>query len=388
MKKEISHWSTVLDIIEAALIRDAEKVRNYSALLAERLEEAGEGTVAARVRRILDSRPMSRTLNGSSSSVLSPAQTAFAPVDPESRNAFVDEVLLSSVEAPVLGPSAYAEINRFIRLQSHADNFVREGIPIPRSLLLYGPPGCGKSTTAKFVAKELGLPLFTVRLDAVMSSFLGTTAKNLRAVFEHAARRAAVLLLDEFDALAKMRDDANEIGELKRIVNSLIQNIDMFPRLYVIAATNHEHLLDPAIWRRFDVVIQLTLPGPDERTALLKHFLQSNEIASSDLHWIVLMTEGSSGSDLEQMTVRSRQEKLLAPETPLIQLLVREIWNHIDGEKSAIDRQSEGKSGLVRFIDSRTGKKIPAKTMEVLTGISDSTVARIRRIKGDVTIHG
>jgi MoxR-like ATPase len=388
MKKEISHWSTVLDIIEAALTRDPEKVRNYSALLAEHLDEAGEKSVAARIRRILDSRPMSRAVNGGNSSVLSPAQTAFAPVDPESRSPFVDEILLDSIEAPILGPSKYAEISRFIRLQSHADSFVREGIPTPRSLLLYGPPGCGKSTTAKFVAKELGLPLFTVRLDAVMSSFLGTTAKNLRAVFEHAARRAAVLLIDEFDALAKMRDDANEVGELKRIVNSLIQNMDMFPRLYVIAATNHEHLLDPAIWRRFDVVSQLTLPGSDERMALLRQFLKSEEIAASDLHWVVLMTEGCSGSDLEQMAVRSRQEKVLAPETPLIQLLVREVWSHIDGEKSAFDRESEGRTGLVRFIDSRTGKKIPAKTMEALTGISDSTVARIRRLKGDVTIHG
>src|SRR5439155_16348022 len=207
MKKDFSHWSTVLDIIEAALLRDAEKARNYSSLLADRLESAGEEAVAARIRRILNSKQMPRALNGSNSSTLSPAQTAFAPVDPESRSAFVDEVNPTVDETPVLNPLVATEINRFVHLQHLADDFVREGIPAPRSLLLYGPPGCGKSTTARYVARELGLPLFIFRLDAVISSYLGTTAKNLRMVFEHAARKGAVLFLDEFDALAKMRDD-------------------------------------------------------------------------------------------------------------------------------------------------------------------------------------
>lgn len=388
MKKDFSHWSTVLDIIEAALLRDAEKARNYSSLLADRLESAGEEAVAARIRRILNSKQTPRALNGSNSSVLSPAQTAFAPVDPESRSAFVDEVNPTVDETPVLNPLVATEINRFVHLQHLADDFVREGIPTPRSLLLYGPPGCGKSTTARYVARELGLPLFTVRLDAVISSYLGTTAKNLRMVFEHAARKGAVLFLEEFDALAKMRDDTNEVGELKRIVNSLIQNIDAFPRLYVIAATNHEHLLDPAIWRRFDIVVQLSLPEPDERLMLLSQFLKSSEVDKSDLQWVVLMTEGCSGSDLQQIAVRSRQEKILLPTIPLIQLLVKEIWRYREGDKSMFGRQGEDKSALVSFIDKQTDKKIPAKTVEVLTGISDSTVARIRRSKGEIATHG
>ncbi|SRR6266487_446109 len=388
MKKENAYWSTILDIIEAALMRDTEKVRNYSALLADRLDANEEKVVANRIRRILESRPITRTPNGDGTLALSPAHLASAPVDPESRSAFVDESFSTSAEAPVLNFLAATEITRFIQLQRHVDNFVREGIPAPRSLLMYGPPGCGKSTTAKFIAKELRLPLFTVRLDAVMSSFLGTTAKNLRTVFEHAARRAAVLFIDEFDALAKMRDDTNEVGELKRIVNSLIQNIDAFPRLYVIAATNHEHLLDPAIWRRFDVVIQLSLPEPEERLILLEQFLKSAEIEKSDLQWIVLMTEGCSGSDLEQITVRSRQEKILNPDVPLIHLLIREVWRRIEGGKPTFDSIGEDRSALVRFIDNHTDKKIPAKTIEALTGIPDSTVARMRRTKGETIIHG
>ncbi len=319
--------------------------------------------------------------------MISPAQTAFAPVDPESRSSFIDESKSVLDKPPVLNSLAFAEINRFIQLQHHADLFVREGIPTPRSLLLYGPPGCGKSTTAQFVAHELGLPLLTVRLDAVMSSFLGTTAKNLRIVFEHAARRAAVLFLDEFDALAKMRDDSNEIGEIKRLVNSLIQNLDAFPRLYVIAATNHEHLLDPAIWRRFDFVVHLQLPSSDERMILLRQFLAQTEIEESDLRWIAIMTEGCTGGDLEQIAIRTRQENVLSTDVPAIHLLVKEVWWRMEGSKLTSKPSVEDKATLVTFIDNRTHGKIPARTIEMLTGISDSTVARIRRTKGETITH-
>ncbi len=387
MKKESSQWATVLVIIEAGLAKDTDKVRNYALLLADRLEEDGDKALATRVRRILDTSQAQRAPGGSAAS-LSPAQATFAPVDPESRSAFVDEIKPTVEEPPILNQRVFHEIGRFIQLQRYTDQFVREGIPAPRSLLLYGPPGCGKTTTAQYVAKKLGLPLFIVRLDAVMSSFLGTTAKNLRMVFEHAARRAAVLFLDEFDALAKMRDDSNEVGEIKRIVNSLIQNMDAFPRLYVIAATNHEHLLDPAIWRRFDVVINLSLPELEERMALLHQFLGPQEIDENNLRWIAIMTEGCSGSDIAQMAIRTRQEKALTPDASPLYLLVREAWRRLDENKPTTNMPTEDKSVLVRFIDSRTNGKVPAKTMEEMTGISDSTVARIRRVKGDTPLHG
>src|SRR6266516_1144193 len=387
MKKQMSHWATVLDLIEAGLSRDVDKTRNYAALLADRLQEVGETAVAARIRRILESTQISKRAGGNTSSIISPAQTAFAPVDPESRSSFIDESKPLLDRPPVLNPPVFAEINRFIQLQRHADHFVREGIPMPRSILLYGPPGCGKSTTAQFVAHELGLPLLTVRLDAVMSSFLGTTAKNLRTVFEHASHRSAVLFLDEFDALAKMRDDSNEIGEIKRLVNSLIQNLDAFPRLYVIAATYQEHLLDSAIWRRFDFVVHLQLPSSDERMTLLRQFLSQTGIEESDLRWIATMTEGCSGGDLEQIAIRTRQENLLSPDVPAIHLLVREVWWRMEGSKLTSKHPVEDRSTLITFIDSRTHGKIPARTIEMLTGIPDSTVARIRRAKGETITY-
>ncbi len=339
MKKQISHWATVLDIIEAGLSRDVDKTRNYAALLADRLQEVGETAVAARIRRILESTQISKRAGGNTSSIISPAQTAFAPVDPESRSSFIDESKPLLDRPPVLNPPVFAEINRFIQLQRHADHFVREGIPMPRSILLYGPPGCGN------------------------------------------------LFLDEFDALAKMRDDSNEIGEIKRIVNSLIQNLDAFPRLYVIAATNHEHLLDSAIWRRFDFVVHLQLPSSDERMTLLRQFLSQTGIEESDLRWIATMTEGCSGGDLEQIAIRTRQENVLSPDVPAIHLLVREVWWRMEGSKLTSKHPVEDRSTLITFIDSRTHGKIPARTIEMLTGIPDSTVARIRRAKGETITY-
>jgi len=159
---------------------------------------------------------------------------------------------------------------------------IKANLDISNSLLLYGPPGCGKTTTAQYIAHELRLPLITVRLDGLISSLLGSTAKNMRKIFEFAARQECVLFLDEFDVVAKLRDDKNELGELKRVVNSLIQNIDSLnPNSVLIAATNHHELLDSAIWRRFSRVIKLDLPNREE---IYQYILLSFTSFTSDFH--------------------------------------------------------------------------------------------------------
>ena len=388
MKKPSSHWATVLDIIEAGLNRDAEKARNYSALLADRLEATGEPLVAARIRRALALQQPPKLENHRPSAALTPAHLASGPVDPESRSALVDELLPQEEEPLVLDPEAAAEVRRFIELQRHSDQFLAQEIAVPRTLLLYGPPGVGKSVTARQIAHELDLPLSVVRLDAVISSYLGTTAKNLRTVFEHAARRGGILFLDEFDALAKMRDDTNEVGELKRIVNSLIQNIDSFPGLYVIAATNHEQLLDPAIWRRFDVVIGLASPGLEERAVLLRAFLNHEQMDEQVVRSIAMIADGCTGADLEQVVLRARQERILLSADTLAPLLVREIWRRQERSAVRVRRAADEKADLIRFIDARTSGRLTARTLEDLTGVSDSTIARIRRTEGEAAAHG
>ena len=118
-------------------------------------------------------------------------------------------------------------------------------------ILLCGPPSCGKTLTAEVIASELGRPFAIVRTDSVVSSFLGETAANLRKVFDFATAAPMVVLLDEFDALGKEREDASEHGELLRVVNAVLQMLDAYDgRSLIIAATNHEGMLDSAVWRQ------------------------------------------------------------------------------------------------------------------------------------------
>ncbi|KOO11114.1 AAA family ATPase, partial [Vibrio xuii] len=135
--------------------------------------------------------------------------------------------------------------------REYNDALLSEGLQPTKSIIFQGPPGVGKTLSARWLANQLDLPLLTLDLATVMSSFLGKTGSNVRAVLEHAMSFPCVLLLDEFDAIAKRRDDDRELGELKRLVTVLLQTIDEWPATsLLIAATNHGELLDPAIWRR------------------------------------------------------------------------------------------------------------------------------------------
>lgn len=166
------------------------------------------------------------------------------------------------------------------RLQGLADEVAHwpaldaAGVPRRTRVLLYGPPGCGKTSLAGALANQLGWPLVTTRVDTLMSSYLGETASNLRNLFDFAASAPAIVLLDEFDSIGKLRDDPTDHGELRRIVNSVLQLIDRHqgPSI-VIAATNNPSVLDTALWRRFDEVINVPLPDARQVRLLLGRLL-------------------------------------------------------------------------------------------------------------------
>ena len=173
----------------------------------------------------------------------------------------------------------------------------------PKNKLLFcGPPGCGKTQTAKVLSSALGLPLVYVNLTAVFSSYLGETATNLQKIFTYIEKGEWLVLFDEFDAIARDRDNLNEHGEVKRLVNSLLQLIDNATNQSIfVAATNHEKLLDSAVWRRFDEVIFFDNPSIELRTALLSRYLSAIRYTAINLSTFATRLENATGADIERI---------------------------------------------------------------------------------------
>ena len=166
---------------------------------------------------------------------------------------------------PIWSTYIRGRIDQVVAERMRLQELAKEGLAPTRSVLLTGQPGVGKSLTARWIAQRLDRPLITLDLSAVMSSFLGKTGTNVRHVLDYAKNMSCVLFLDELDAVAKRRDDDTEIGELKRLVTVLLQEIDDWPSTgLLIAATNHPDLLDPAIWRRFEMIIELPMPTDEQ----------------------------------------------------------------------------------------------------------------------------
>jgi SpoVK/Ycf46/Vps4 family AAA+-type ATPase len=169
------------------------------------------------------------------------------------------ERILADVILPDSSSSALREL---VEEQHRADLLRSHGLEPRHRVLLAGPPGNGKTSLAEAIAGELALPLLVVRYDGIIGSYLGETAVRLARLMEYVRSRRCVVFFDEFDAIGKERGDEHETGEIKRVVSSLLLNVDALPAyVVVVAATNHPELLDRAVWRRFQ--LRLELPAPD-----------------------------------------------------------------------------------------------------------------------------
>ena len=200
----------------------------------------------------------------------------------------------------VLPKRTQLQLKRLTDEHRKRDILSANGIQPKQRILFYGLPGCGKTVSAQVLASVLYRPLITVRLDAVISSYLGETAANLRKIFQFIEQGTWVVLFDEFDAIAKDRNTPHEHGELKRVVNTLLQLMDnVTGESLLLAATNHEALLDRALWRRFDAVIEFPPPSSQERISLLHLFLNSFDTSAIDLNHIGYSLKDGTGADVE-----------------------------------------------------------------------------------------
>ena len=203
----------------------------------------------------------------------------------------------------ILAPGLMADLEELVTERHRSDELAAAGVPMTRTLLLSGAPGVGKTMAARWLARQVGVPLVSVNLANVVSSFLGSSGRNIRSVLEYARSGPCVLLLDEFDALAKRRDDEGDIGELKRIVNVVLLELDRWPDTnLLIAATNHRQLLDEAVDRRFDRHLEIELPEAVERLAILQSLARDLKTKNDPVLTVVAdATEGWSGSDLRRL---------------------------------------------------------------------------------------
>ncbi len=214
----------------------------------------------------------------------------------------------------VLSDANRAALDEVILEHARAEVLATYGLRPTSRLLLCGPPGCGKTTAAEVLACELGLDLAIVRFDTVVSSFLGETAANLRAVFEFLERERLLALFDEFDALGKTRADEDEHGELKRVVSALLQMVDAYVgRSVIVAASNHEQLLDLAVWRRFDDVLLLEPPTVPQLRALLAAKLRSvrHDLPIDETSFLKPLA-GFTHADVERVVIRAIKTMVLA----------------------------------------------------------------------------
>lgn len=243
------------------------------------------------------------------------AASAALPTDKDSRLQLVrvEDPVVLEVD-PILSGEIQNTLDQIISERGRKYDLLKAGIPPLKSLLFTGDPGLGKTLTARWLAHHLKLPLLILDLSAVMSSFLGRTGNNLRSVFDFAKGTPCVLFLDELDAIAKKRDDATEVGELKRLVTVLLQEIDNWNDSGIlIAATNHANLLDPAVWRRFDVSIEFKLPSELDRLKAIEQFLSNSLNEFKELPKILsIVFDGKSYSDIEREINRLRRQEIVS----------------------------------------------------------------------------
>jgi hypothetical protein len=293
------------------------------------------------------------------------------PTDAEGLHPLVNVDAIPVADEFVADERLAMQLQEVVAERERADELARAGVSASRTVLFTGAPGVGKTLASRWVAQQLGLPLVTLDLASVVSSYLGSSGRNIKSVLEFAKSGRCVLFLDEFDAVAKRRDDDTDIGELKRIVNVILVELDRWPETsLLIGATNHPQLLDEAIDRRFDRVLRFPLPGRAERLALLRNAGQG-EVSGEVIDLAAAMWEGRSHSVIMRFWELCRRKSVLH-DAGLEHVVVSELIEQFP--------TSELRNSVWRHAHDRLG--MSNRRIAALAGVSHPTVATgIRQAK-------
>lgn len=302
-------FSIIQALCRSALSASKEMTEHQIARLIDYFKKQGQDKEAKSLEGILLSAQRTQSISPinfflSSMDGETLTKNVSVPVDKETSTPILEIIFNDDIhlEQPLFNDTIQRAVDSIICEWRNYDKLIQLKANPSRSCLIYGDPGTGKTMLAKWIAKSVELPIVLAKLDGIISSFLGTSSRNIANLFRFANKYKCVLLLDEFDALAKLRDDPQEIGEVKRIVNTLLQNFDVRSTLgFTIGITNHEKLLDPAVWRRFDVQIMLPHPNAEVRKKMLLNYIQPLQYSNSELEFINWCMREASGADIRKL---------------------------------------------------------------------------------------
>lgn len=291
------------------------------------------------------------------------------PVDVDSRLQLLRVESTDLEHDLVLSEQLKTTLDQAISERRNSKVLINLGLNPTKTLLFTGPPGVGKTMAAKWVANQLNKPLLVLDLAAVMSSYLGRTGNNIRFVLEYAKTADCVLLLDELDAIAKRRDDTSEIGELKRLVTVLLQEIDDWPPSGIlIAATNHPDLLDPAVWRRFELVLKFENPNAAQINKLLAVLLAGHTSNIDQWNQVLpFVLEGQSFSEIERQIQNIRKAAAIQNES--LENLLAQMLNDI---------KRLPKDQKITIAETLIANGISQRQASELTGIARDTLRKHR----------
>jgi len=341
----MSQFDYIKEIAKYGLENDQEKLLSVLNELIEHSKKSKKINFALQLQSILKD-----TIRQQQTSGLKKvgSENYFQSVEDREVNELILEKLTSdySFENLVCDSRVRKELGYFIKEHETADVLRKFDLPIANKVLLYGPSGCGKTLASYVLAGELQKMMIVINLGAIVSSKLGETSKNLAKIFRRAASEECIIFIDEFDSLGKVRDYSQDHGEMKRVVNTILQLFDYLPQnSLVIAATNQKEMVDPALLRRFDLNVKFDLPTVMQIEELIALTLKNGQFAfdsKSKVSEIIKLSEGLSYYSIQKTLITAIKRSIFDNVEKIKSLNIKistALWKElILEEKEALDK--------------------------------------------------